>query len=266
MRELYLKNDIGQNFRLNNDVLISSLEGLGVLKENTYFGYGTKSSKFTSKSPIREITLGLVFLHGYAGYLEFVDFIKKSKLLFLYYKAVDEKYCYVEVVELTKGQIEFGVLKSTLRLDKLSSWLKKREIEIDVNPSTETKMFPYKYSYTYNASSNGLIRITNYGHNNAEMIIKIIGEVNQPMMTIRQFGVTYQTLRLFTADIGTFEISSISNDAYITKNGNDIYGLQDFTCTNFLTLPLGESEIFFSSGVATITKCYLTIYEEYEAN
>ncbi len=126
MRELYFKNEIGIDFKLNKNVIISSIEGLGIIKENTYFQYGSKSEMFTSQSPISQVTLGLIFFEGYQGYLSFVEYIKKSKVLYLYYRAVDEKYCYVEIVELTKGQLEFGVLKSILRLDKLSSWLKKR--------------------------------------------------------------------------------------------------------------------------------------------
>ena len=266
MRELYLRNEIGIDFKLNSDVLISSIEGLGILKENIYFKHGSKSETFSSTSPISEINLGLVFMKGYPGYLAFVDYVKQSKSLYLHYKAVDEKYCYVEIVELTKGQLEFGVIRTNLRLDKLSSWLKKTELEIDVKQSSETKKYPYSYSHKYHASGNGLIRVLNNGHNRAEMIIKIIGEIKNPVMTISQFGKIIQTLRILTNDSGTFEISSISNNAYITKNGVSIYDLQDFTCTNFLTLALGESEIFFESGVTSFTQCYLTVFEEYEAN
>ena len=266
MREIYLKNEIGQEFRLNKEVIISSIEGLGLIKENIYFQYGSKSEMFTNQTPISQITLGLVFFAGYQGYLNLVEYIKKSKTLHLHYKAVDAKYCYVEIVELSKGQIEFGVLKSALRLDKLSGWLKKREIEIDVNESSGAKVYPYTYTHTYDASSNGKIRFYNYGHNPAEMIIKIVGAVSNPVMTIRQYGIIIQTMRLLLTSDGTFEISSVSNDAYIKKNGVNIYDQQDFTCTNFLKLPLGESEIYFESGVTSETKCYLTIFEEYEAN
>jgi len=266
MRELYFKNSVGESFALNKEVLISSIQGLGIVKENTYFNYGNKSKKFSAKNPISEVNLGLVFMDGYSGYLAFVDFIKRSKELYLYYKAVDEKYAHVEVVELTKGQIEFGVLKSELRLEKLSAWLKRREIEIDVTESASSKIYPFPYPHTYSQNSNGKIRLTNYGHNKAEMIIKIIGEVDHPQVTISQFDEVVQTLRLNIADEGIFEISSLSTDAYIKFNGNNIYHRQDFTCTNFLTLPLGECEIEFRSGVLEATSCTLLIFEEYEAN
>ena len=266
MRELYLKNEIGEEFKLNKDVLIYSIEGLGIVKENIYFNYGSKSKTARSENPISEITLGLVFMKGYLGYLEFIDFIKTSNQLFLHYKAVDEKYCYVELVEITKGQIEFGVLRSELRLDKLSNWLKRIDLEINVEQVSQQKKYQYKYPYTYHASGSGVIRVTNNGHNKAEMIVKIVGAVNNPELKIWQFEKEYQTLRLLINDTGTFEISSISNDAYINKNGESIYGMQDFTCTNFLTLPLGESRLEFKSGVTSQTKCYITIFEEYEAN
>lgn len=45
MRELYLKNEIGEEFKLNRDVLIYSIEGLGIVKENIYFNYGSKSKR-----------------------------------------------------------------------------------------------------------------------------------------------------------------------------------------------------------------------------
>ena len=98
------------------------------------------------------------------------------------------------------------------------------------------------------------------------MIIKIIGEVDHPQITISQFDEVVQTLRLNISGDGIFEISSLSTDAYITLDGSSIYEYQDFTCTNFLRLPLGESEIEFRSGVLGVTACNLLIYEEYEAN
>lgn len=266
MRKLYFKNDVGIDFQLEKEVLISSIEGLGIIKENVYLGYGSKSSNFSSTTPISQITLGLVFMKGYVGYLEFVDYIKKSNRLRLYYQAVDEKYCFVEMSGLTKGQLEFGVLKSELRLDKLTGWLKMREVEINVSASSETKTYQYAYPYTYDASSNGEIRIINYGHNEAEMIIKLVGKVFEPILKIMQFGSVIQTLRLLTSGTGTYEISSVSNDAYIKKDNQSIYEEQDFTCTNFLKLPLGESVIYFESGVSEPTQCYLTIFEAYEAN
>lgn len=266
MRELYFRNSIGETFHLNSEVLISSIEGLGIVKENIYFNYGTKSKKFDGETPISEIALGVLFMTGYEGYLTFVDFLKRSEELKLHYKAVDEKYAYVEVVELTKGQLEFGVLKSELRLDKLSGWLKEREVSIEVIESPSSKVFPFPYPFTYSKNTNGKIRVTNYGHNKAEMKIKIIGDVYHPTVTISQFDEVIQTLRLLTSGEGIYEVSSVSSDAYITKDGESIYDLQDFTCKNFLTLPLGESEISFESGVLTVTSCDILIIEEYEAN
>ena len=224
MRELYFRNSIGETFHLNSEVLISSIEGLGIVKENIYFNYGTKSKKFDGETPISEIALGVVFMTGYEGYLTFVDFLKRSEELKLHYKAVDEKYAYVEVVELTKGQLEFGVLKSELRLDKLSGWLRKK-VSIEVE-SPSSKVFPFPYPFTYSKNTNGKIRVTNYGHNKAKMKIKIIGDVYHPTVTISQFDKVVQTLRLLTSGEGIYEVSSVSSDAYITKDGESIYDLK----------------------------------------
>ena len=266
MRKLYLTNDSGISFELRNDVLISSIEGLGILNENTYFKYGTKYEKFSTTMPQTQIVLGLVFIKGYSGFLDFVEFIKKSKKLRLFYSTVDEKYCNVEVNELTKSQLEFGVLKSTLRLDRLSKWLKKVDMEIDVKESNDSKVYQHTYPFIYQASSNGRIRVINNGHCEAEVIIKIIGNVKDPELQVIQFGKVIQTLRLLISGHGIYEVSSISSDSFIKKDGSNIYEHQDFTCTNFIRIPLGEVEMFFDSGVTNSAQCYISMFEEYEAN
>ena len=50
MRELYLKNEIGEEFKLNRDVLIYSIEGLGIVKENIYFNYDLNQKGKNRKS------------------------------------------------------------------------------------------------------------------------------------------------------------------------------------------------------------------------
>jgi len=75
-------------------------------------------------------------------------------------------------------------------------------------------------------------------------------------------------LRLFhSQSSGEIHVSAVPNKQFIRKIDNgeivSIYGLQDFTCDNFLFVEPGEYEVEFRPGVASLTTCRITIYEGY---
>ncbi|MCL2521251.1 MAG: phage tail family protein [Erysipelotrichales bacterium] len=267
MRQLTLHNEKGDIYVFDTHTLIVSMEGLGVVRDNVYLTYGMKYKKLEGRAVVGRIGLDIVFLNGYQGYNAFINYINKSKKLKLYYKAVDEKYCYVEFTEITKGQLSFKSLRCSLRLDKLTHWLRRIDLDFPIEGSQTEKRFPHPYPFTYAAPSGGNLTVINNGHFPAETIITISGYFNIPELRVFVGDEINQTLRILTPNTtGNLIVSSISTDSKVTLNDEDIYQLQDFTCTNFITLPVGESRLIFNSGVRSGCELSITYFEEYEGN
>ncbi|MCI1244372.1 MAG: hypothetical protein LKG11_00205 [Bacilli bacterium] len=273
MRSLYLVNDVGSTFFLDYrcNTLIDSLDGLG-------FEYDVEHQKYdntylvTNKTlPLSEINLNLIFLEGYVGFAKWLEFVRKSKSLRLYYVSNNTKYCYVDIKSCTKGQLEAGTIKSSLVLEKLSLWIVKKSTEIEVDENTNKKVYPYPYPFIYSTTFNGRKSVTNSGMFKAPMRILIQGAVDNPTLSIEKEGVVVSKLRLILSRSDTtLEIESDPTDQKIeeTINGvtTNIYDKQDFTCDNFLFLPVGTYDLHFEPGVSKKTKCSISFLEGYIAN
>lgn len=275
MRQLYLVNGVGTTyfFDYRSQTLISSISDLGFSKNLTYVSYENSYKLVKSKNPQSSITLGVIFLKGYQGYNDFLSFIRKSSTnLRLFYKYDDSsKYCIVTIKSITKTELESGVIKSTLVLDKLSLWLNKVTYTINVNQGARGKEFPYYYPFTYSASFNGTINVTNSGEEKAPLFIEINGTVKNPEVEIIKNSVTVSKLRLLvTQDDCIIHVNSEPTDQHmvmITHDGmKNIYKNQDFTCDNFLFLDRGTYQIKFTPGVSENTTCRITVIEGYSGH
>ena len=134
MREFYLENQSGSKYFFNfkNQTLASELSGLGFEKTNTYIKFGKTYKKVKEEIEITSINMTLYFLKGYAGYNEFLSFLKETSELKLFYKAKDTKYCYVDIPSLSKTELIAGTVKSDIVFDKLSLWQKDITTSIEV--------------------------------------------------------------------------------------------------------------------------------------
>lgn len=264
MRKLTLINENGQTYPLHGNVLINGIEGLGIKRENEYLFFDDRYKLGRISHGIAEISLGLVFQTGYAGYRAFVAFISPAKELTLQYETLDEYVCKVAFSSITKGEIYFGALQTNLVIHRLTPWLRTISKTIDVSVSGEFKSYPFAFPFIYGANANGMIEVTNSGSRNAYMRIRIIGEVDTPQLVVKKNEEVIGTLRLFVNGEQDIEVSSISEDEYILVGGNDAYQTQDFTCKNFLSVPPGDSTIEFYPGVPSLSVCHLVIEESYE--
>ena len=177
IRQFYLVDEVGQTyfFDYRNNTLVSDITDLGFSKNNTYLKYDDEYSLVKTENPQNTIQFKVVFLEGYKGYSNFLNFYRKaSGDLRLFYKYdSSSKYCYVRIKSLSKTQLEAGAITSSLVLDKLSLWLSKESLTIKVNEDDNGKVFPFKYPYTYQATYNGTINITNNGETKAPLNITI---------------------------------------------------------------------------------------------
>lgn len=257
MRQLYLVNEVGTTyfFDMRSNTLINGISDLGFQKELDYLTFEDTSVVVKEKNVLGEVQLGLVFLEGYQGYTNFIDFKKKSKgRMRLFYKIKDDiKFIYVAIKQLTKTELQSGVLQCTLIMDKLSLWLKRASMVIDVRAGTEGKIFPYSYPYKYTASYNGEADITNNGEYKAALKIYIKGGVSNPSIELIKDGEVVSKMRLIVeANDCEIEVNADVSDQYmkIKVDGleSNIYQLQDFTCDNFLFVEPGTYTLRFNPG------------------
>lgn len=274
MRKLYLVNEVGRTYFLDHrsSALISSIDGLGFDMDVEHLKYDSRYVVSKSEVKMGEITLELVFLKGYAGYREWLDFLKSSVDLRLFYASDVARFAYVYVESVSKGQLESGAVKSKVKLERLSLWLVKESFKIVVDEASDGKSYPYPYPYVYAASYNGEITVVNSSAIPAPVRIKIAGNVQNPRVSIVKDGKTVSSLRLILSrtDAPIIEVSSEKTDQFmrLTANGvtEDVYALQDFSEDNFLFLPPGESRIVFDPGVSQSTSCQIDFVEQYVGN
>lgn len=276
MREFYLVDDVGTTFYFDYRMktLITNVTGLGINRSNTYLKYDNTYKLAKKEDAKSSINATLIFLDGYNGYTLFLNFLKKSSgELRLFYKLDTTKYAYVEVVSLSKTELNYGVLQCSLVLDKLSMWLKKMNYIINVNEHNNKKVFPFAYPFIYSASFNGEINVQNSGCAKAPVRLEINGKVRNPVVEIIKEDVIVQKLRLIVEcsyETDIIIVDAKSTDQQITKITQneivDIYAFQDFTCENFLYLDIGTYKVRFDSGVAEKSTCKFQYLEMYEGH
>jgi len=273
MRNIYLQNQSGEKLYLSykDNILISSLSGLGFSKTLTYVKFNNTYSMVKQENPIEKITLYLVFLEGYQGYCQFLDYLSRSSSLLLYYKSVDLRYCEVEISEVSKEQLIARTIQSEIKLDKLSLWQKDMTSEIKLIQNTNAKIYPHTYPYIYSETYKGMIRITNNGSEIAPMRIEIAGAISNPEVIILKDDQEVSKMKMFVeSNDCTLVVDSKETNQIMTLETNgeteSIYQYQDFTCDNFLFMPPGTYDIEFKSGVSSDTKCKITFTFRYLGN
>lgn len=276
MRIFYLVDDIGSTFTFNHltKALFTEIDGVGIERTNTYLNFDGTYKLVKREHPMGAISGKIIFLNGYVGYTEFLNFLKKSSgSLRLFYKADNLKYCYVELKSISKTELESGVLQCSTTFDKLSMWLTRSTNTINVEENNLDKVYPYSYPYTYSKSYVGELTITNHSIYKAPLRLEIVGKTNNPIVEIYQKDTLISKLRLIVST--TNATDKIVVDATPTQQemslqiGNtitNIYSDQDFNFDNFLYLPHGSYKIRFEPGVTEKTTCKVTILESYEGN
>lgn len=273
MRHFYLLNKKGSAFYFDyrTSTLFSNPAGLGINKENTYLKFDFDYLEIKEDNPISEISGTLIFLKGYKGYHEFLNYLKDSKDLNFYYSAETKKYCHVIIKKLSKTELVYGVLQCELVMDRLSLWKNNVALEIDLKINTNSKVYPYTFPFIYSVTYEGKIKVKNNGSIKAPLLIEIDGAVDEPEICILKNDEILSKLKLYVKsdDCKIIVDSTVTNQnmkMIVKETEEDIYQYQDFTCDNFLFIDPGDFEIEFKPGVSFNTKCKITFIEGYMGN
>ena len=274
-RKFYLVNEIGSTFFFDysHSCVIEELDGLGFEFDIDYENFDSEYVETKRTTPQRTIDFTLIFFDGYAGFTRWREYVTKSKELRLFYQNTSgTKYCYINIKSSSKAQLESGILRSEVKIDCLSFWLVNKSYSLTVTDVGGGKVYTYEYPCTYSVSFNGRITVVNDSPKSIPLRIRLIGNLYNPRVIIRQGGKDITALRLLVdeRENPTIEINASPVNQYIKKisgvDEQDYYNFQDFSYDNFLYLPPGTSEIFFDPGVREEATCEIFFKEEYIAH
>ncbi len=271
MRKFILENKYGVKFQFTyyNKILLTNLSGLGFSKNYAYLKYDNHFRTLKNNFEITEIRGLLTFLDGYQGYERFLSFLEKGQHdMKLHYESHDSKYCYVDIVSVTKSELKAGGLQSEIVLNKKSYWIKERTLLITSNVDTGGKIYPYTYAFTYANASMGISSLEIGGHIKANAIIEMIGSIDEPELLVKRDGKITEELRLLMNRVDTHivissVIHSLTMYEIINDEKHDIYPFQDFEKQNFLWIEPGAIQFEFKPGVSEQTICKIKIFEYY---
>jgi len=276
MRKLYLIDEESNTyyFSFKNKVLVSGISDLGFSNDLVYLTYENERVLTEEKNARTSIDLDLVFLNGYQGYTDFIEYKSKivGRLKLCYEIKNATKYVYVAIQRLTKRELEACVLKCSLTLDKLSVWYKDISSTILITEPSEGKKYTYTYPYTYGNGYQGEVEITNNGELKAGLFLHINGSVKNPRVVVSKDSKIVSQMRLIieAADCDIYISSTADNQFMLmTKNGitENIYSKQDFTYDNFLFIEPGTYTVWFDPGVDDEgTSCTISFKEGYSGH
>ena len=261
MRELYLEKAL-KNFYLFQtgstiNCIATNISGLG-------FEYPTSFIKTSEQDIMSKIEMDLVFLNGYVGYKNFVDFISEEGWTMLHYSPegdlTNKDYtCKINIERIDKGELGPGnSLICKVVLNKISRWFNFKQHTISVSSTA-----PAKIIYNNNTAFKVPITIT-FKNSVTNPDIKIYKKGQED----NSFSTPYSRCKLNYKSSGWLKIDSREGEEEMVDSvfyGDDInvYPMQDFRYSGFLYLNKGESVIVIEVGNTEAAKVLVTATYQY---
>ena len=212
---------------------------------------------------------GKLYFKDYAQFSDFAAFIgcvETTEPLRLYYSTadgqpdfngIDEWYKSVLVKELKKSEIDVktGTLICDVKFAVLSRWKKDKVITLELSPFGQALTYPYIYPYYYGGQQNIAAVIDNAGNLPTHCTVKIEAETDTPLFRLIRNGEVIEQAR-YNVYIRAGSRMIVNSDPaaqeaglYTGANREDVYylGERDYTYSNFITIPSGESMFLFTA-------------------
>ncbi len=244
-------------------------QGLGVKAKIDSFEVERVSFIESVKIESAEIS-GKIYFKDYEQFIsfaEFIGYIETTNPLRLYYstteeepdyESIDEWYKLVLIKELKKGEIDVrtGALVCDIKFATLSHWKKDRLITLELTPFGEALTYPYIYPYYYGGLNNIAVVIDNTGNLPTHCTVKIEAETDTPLFRVIQNGRVIEQAKynVYVRNDSYLIINSDPSEQeaslYTGANREDVYylGEKDYTYSNFITIPSGESMFLFTAS------------------
>ena len=223
---------------------------------------------------------GKIYFNGYEQFTAFAGFIGSVETvepLRLYYStaeakpdynSIDEWYKNVLIKELKKGEIDVktGKLICDIKFQAVSRWKKDRMMTLELSPFGQALVYPYVYPYYYGGQNNVGVYIDNTGNLPTHCTLRIEAETDMPVFRIIRGNEVVEQARynVYIRDGSYLIINSDPAEQeaslYTGTNREDVYylGEKDYTYSNFLTIPSGESLFLFSARNSQFGKVTLS--------
>ena len=278
IRQFYLENEYGQRWDLNNPAtgLLISPEGLGYSMESSYVPIGHSFIQNYFKESQQAVT-GTVMFGSTAPYVacnKFIGFTNAASELKLIYKTdAGEYYRDVDLVEFGKSEItEARVLECEVQF-MCRGLFYSNQVDRFVVGRTEGELrWSFTWPARFNDYSSRKVTISNTGHVPATFELELFGYCENPVVLVEQgdrelYRVCFPTILQQGEKI---LYSSVDGNLYclrVDQAGNETNFVDslDINNTNFFKLPVGDSQIEFSSDTGATNRTVLTIYRFYRA-
>lgn len=278
MRKFYLENENGTRWDLNGPTkgMLTDPDGLGYGFNTSYSMIGHSFIRNYMREKQQEITGTIIFgaADPYTVCNQFLNYVNSAKSLKLIYKtSAGEYYRDVDLVNLKKTEIERSrVLECPVSFLCRGLFYSNQTDRFVVTRSEGELRWDFRWPARFNDYSQRRVLINNNGHVPAAFELEIYGYCENPVVTVMQNGsevarVVFETVLQQDEKI---LYSSVDGNLYCYRIGEDGQAVNfadslDINQTNFFKLPVGESQIEFTSDTGASNRTVLTVYRFFRA-
>lgn len=277
LRQFHLTNGNGETLGLNNETGLLALnpEGLGVSFNNDYDSLNGNFRNKSSSVNMNEFKVEIMYgtykdQQTYTVFSDFISFINHPPLELHYVTDAGHFIRKIKLKEIQKTEINFaGRIKEPISFDCTTPWycLKSAQKVSKTFKAYGGKVPTYGHPFVYGADLTGrynILKINNesvYLTNGEEMLsptqIEIEGACINPYWELwhngRRIADDGYNLTLNAGE--KLIVSCFQDDIRVSRFGTDgfeqsIYQYQDHKRTNFIHLPIGQSELVCHVGAA----------------
>lgn len=275
MRKFYVENELNERFSLwGNRVYMVEPEGLGVKHEATYIRIG--DSFLRSKKHVGQSKVGgkIEFVDPGANkkFNDFYDFCAAASALYLVYDPGDgtEYIRDIDIGEIGKTERTGATLPISVNFICKSLYYLRDNNRFIFEPTENEKRYDYQYDFQYGDYGTYQIVINNNGHVEAPFDCRIYGYCVNPAIQIMRGNETIYEVEFpivvndgeyirYSSRDGMLEATLVSGDAE-----TNLMNLLNIEKDNFFKVPVGSSQIVFSSASESTNIITVTVYKMYE--
>ncbi|MCM0582797.1 phage baseplate protein [Weissella diestrammenae] len=290
IRQFNLINSLGERKQLNDlNSFAYNPTGLGLSMSNEYYGANANFVGIGIGADQTSIKFNVLFgANGGNAYQDYSNFIKYLDLTPLQIEYQTDAGVFLKDVnfkELTKSEInEWNVIDEEITFESLTPWYREMsgnsviysdqdgDGKIYINNSSENNTGFYAYDYVYEepaaSTDNKYFHIKNESvylgaSTGSPLTVIIHGPVTNPAWELHVNSELLFSDRYFI-DIpagDTLVVSSVPQNERVELIGIDgtvsnVYSAQDYTKSNFVNIPKGESTLIFDVGSAKVEYTY----------